>query len=214
MKAPRDAATLSGHVKHVALIAALAAALSGCGGGGTSSATGKAQVSACPEAWQAGWQRLADRIQAPVYCPGWLPTPLTAKIGGPYAFLSVSPARSYLVTFLDQHEGYELHATMRGYPGRTSIPVCRLVNLVGGKKVEGQAPCFAKPSGIRRAAGITATVYTENQDADEHHLVYAWRYKGALYALGHHAHHSIPRRLAVANLDRMLRSLAVVRPRS
>ena len=33
-------------------------------------------------AYLAGWRRLADRIDAPVYCPGWIPTPLTAQIGG------------------------------------------------------------------------------------------------------------------------------------
>ncbi len=188
-------------------------ALAGSSGGREASATTSA-TAACPKAWRLGWQRLADRIQAPVYCPGWLPTPLTGTIGGPYAALSASPDRSYLVTVVDQHEGRELHVTMRGYPGQTSIPVCRVVDLVGGKKVESQTPCFAKPRGTRRAAGITATVYMENQDADEHHVVYAWRYKGSLYALGHHAHHAFTPRLAMANLDRMLRSLAVVRPRS
>ncbi len=29
----------------------------------------------------AAWQRLANRIEAPVYCPGWLPDPLTAQLG-------------------------------------------------------------------------------------------------------------------------------------
>src|SRR5438034_1056949 len=35
----------------------------------------------CPAAWQAGWIRLADKVQAPVYCPSWMPSPLDARIG-------------------------------------------------------------------------------------------------------------------------------------
>ena len=58
------------------------------------------------------------------------------------------------------------------------------------------------------------SVYTKNRDADEDHVVYAWRYEGSLYALGHHADHGLNPRVARANLDRMLRSLALVRPRS
>jgi hypothetical protein len=191
-----------------------AAVLALAGPGGHGAVAIASATATCSKASGPGWQRLADRIQAPVYCPGWLPTPLTAKLGGPYASLSVSPDRSYLVTIADQREGRELHVTMRGYPGRTSIPVCRVVDLVGGKQVERQRPCFAKPSGTRRAAGITATVYTKNRDADEGHVVYVWRHKGSLYALGHHADHSFTPRTARANLDRMLPSLAVVRPRS
>ena len=39
----------------------------------------------CPAAWQAGWIRLADKVQAPVYCPSWLPQPLDGRIGGEYS---------------------------------------------------------------------------------------------------------------------------------
>ena len=38
----------------------------------------------CPSAWARGWQQLANRIQAPVYCPTWMPNPLDGKIGGQY----------------------------------------------------------------------------------------------------------------------------------
>jgi len=185
--------------------------VSGFGGAGAGGESTKA--SACPKAWRAGWQLLADRIQAPVYCPSWLPAPLTGEIGGPYAALSLDADRSYLVTFLDQHEGLEMHVTMRGYPGQTEVPVCRHVELVRGKKIEKQVPCFAGRRGTKRVPGITAVVYTVNQDADEGHVLYAWRYRDSLYTLAHHAEHSLTRRVAVWNLDRMLRSFARVEPR-
>jgi hypothetical protein len=37
---------------------------------------------ACPQAWASGWQKLADKVDAPVYCPRWMPNPLDARIGG------------------------------------------------------------------------------------------------------------------------------------
>jgi hypothetical protein len=56
----------------------------------------------CPAAWAHGWQQLANRIQAPVYCPLWMPNPLDAKIGGDFSDIySVNKDRSYLVSFLE-----------------------------------------------------------------------------------------------------------------
>ena len=50
-----------------------------------------------------GWQRLANRIGADVYCPGWLPDPLTSQIGGQWNNInSVSKDRSYLESFIWQ----------------------------------------------------------------------------------------------------------------
>jgi hypothetical protein len=80
----------------------------------------------------------------------------------------VSPDRSYLITFLQQSEGYELHATMRGYPGTTEIPTCRTVKLVGLKKIEGKAPCFSHP--IARTS-VLRSPSTTGLDADEHHVI-------------------------------------------
>lgn len=204
-------------MRYLVVIASLTALTVGCGGNTSSSNSpaGAPAETSCPKAWKAGWQQLADRIDATVYCPKWLPSPLTGLLGGSTASLSVSPDRSFLVTFLDQHEGFELHATMRGYPGTTEIPECRVVDVLdGGETVESRAPCFGKPSGTRRVGGMMVTVYNEGLDADEHHVIYAWEHAGSLYTLGHHAHHSVTRSRAVGNLDRIMRSLAVVEPSS
>ena len=116
--------------------------------------------------------------------------------------------------FLDQREGFEAHLTMRGYPGRTAIPSCRLVQVKEGQNVETQVPCFAGRRGTKRVPGIIAAVYTVNRDADDSHVLYAWRYRGSLYTLAHHADHSMTPAIARQNLDRIMRSLAVVEPRS
>jgi len=79
----------------------------------------------CPAAWRSGWQALANKIQAPVYCPAWMPNPLDAKIGGQYIDInSVNKDRSYLVSFLEHGDlgSGDVHVNFRGYPGKTAIP--------------------------------------------------------------------------------------------
>jgi hypothetical protein len=135
----------------------------------------------------AGWQKLANRIKAPVYCPGWLPDPLTDQIGGPWNNInSVSKDRSYLESFVWQETGAgaaggELHVNLRAYPGVTKIPTCR----TGG--VDSQnVPCYAAPDGTVTANGIRTTLYTVNQDADTWHYLLLWRRAGTLYTLSEH----------------------------
>ena len=120
---------------------------------------------------------LANRIHAAVYCPGWLPDPLTDQLGGPWNNInSVSRDRSYLESFVWQDTDLggtsgELHVNLRGYPGRTKIPSC----TTGG--VDSQnVPCFADPHGTITEQGIKATLFTVNQDADQWHLLLAWRH--------------------------------------
>lgn len=213
-------------VKRLALaIALLASTLvaAGCAGDSGSnsgvaanserSASGGPATRACPRSWRADWQALSRRVGAPVYCPRWLPFGFTGNIRSSVS-VSVDPDRSYLVTFLDQREGFEAHLTMRGYPGRTTIPACRLVQLKDGQNVETQVPCFAARRGTKRVPGITAAVYTVNRDADDGHVLYAWRYRGSLYTLAHHADHSMTPAIARRNLDRVLPSLALVMPQA
>ena len=85
------------------LLAVVALLASGCGDSARSSKASevKATATKCPTAWRAGWQKLANQIHASVYCPGWMPSPLDAKIGGPRANgRYVDTDRSYLVSFV------------------------------------------------------------------------------------------------------------------
>jgi hypothetical protein len=188
----------------------LALALTACGG--DSSAGARAGVvktkTSCLD--RKGWQRLANRIHAPVYCPGWMPDPLDGVIGGQWNNInSVSRDRSYLIGFIwYEHGSGELHVNLRGYPGRTAIPRCP--GDVGKSKV----PCFADPHGHMRANGINATVYTVNQGADQWHVLLAWHHKGSLYALSQHVAAPLTFNGVVADLKRQLRSLTLVQPRS
>jgi hypothetical protein len=176
-------------------------------------AAGAGAASAAPACRHlAGWQRLADRIHAPVYCPGWLPDPLDGRIGGQWNNIdSVSRDRSYLIGFVWQEVGSgELHVNLRGYPGRTAIPTCR--RAPEGNAPARKVPCFADPRGQKRVGAIRATLYTVNQDADTWHLLYAWRHGGSLYAISQHVAPPLTYRMVLANLDRELRSLVLVKP--
>lgn len=196
------------------LAAALALVASGCG-----SAAARRAAAAKPAAprcaYRAGWQRLADRIRAPVYCPGWLPDPLTAQIGGPWNNIDeVSPDRSYLESFVWQETevgangaGGELHVNLRGYPGRTTIPTCPT-----GANDTGLEPCFGGPHGHVLENGIRATLYTVNQGADEWHIALLWRHAGSLYTISEHLAPPLDYRKVVDYLRRELRSLVLIRP--
>jgi hypothetical protein len=164
----------------------------------------------CPHAWAGGWQKLANKVDAPVYCPTWMPNPLDALISGQYIDIySISKDRSYLVSFLahgDLGSG-DVHVNFRGYPGRTKIPKCPAP--VG----EGSVPCFSNPVGMLRANGIDATVYQVNQGADQWHILLAWHHRGSLYTVSEHVIKPyLSASLVMKNLDRLLAGLVLVRP--
>jgi hypothetical protein len=200
------------------LSAALALVASGCGGSAADVA-GKAPTSApvlkphC--AYPAGWQRLANRIAAGVYCPGWLPDPLIPQIGGKWNNInSVSRDRSYLESFVWQETeagangaGGELHVNLRGYPGRTTIPTCPT-----GAGNSNPMPCFAEARGRVRENGIDATLYTVNQGADQWHYALAWRHRGALYTLSEHLAPPLNGPKLVRYLRKELLSLVLIEP--
>ena len=189
------------------LLAALA--LAGCGATDAPRLSkGQAAVTtakSCPAAWQRSWQKLANRIDAPVYCPSWLPDPLTGQIGGRWNNIdSVGKDRSYLIGFVWQEIGQEIHINLRGYPGVTKIPICRSVELVGGKEHTTKVPCFADARGQKTIAGFRVTEYTVNQDADQWHVLYAWRHDGSLYTLSQHVAPPLTFPMVVRNLNREL----------
>ena len=200
------------------LAVAAAAMLAGCSGddgdsGEEAQAARPAAPAACPAAWKPGWQQLANRIDAPVFCPTWMPNPLTAQIGGEWDNgVSVDPDRSYLVSFLWHEAGNDVHVNLRGYPGATRIPRCDDVQSVGGKTHRRAVACFADAQGSRRVGNHRVTLYTANRGVDEWHLLYAWRYRGALYTLSEHVAPPFSLGRVKQNLDRMMRTLALVEP--
>ena len=183
---------------------------SGCGGA-KHAAPAPVVTSKPPCAYPAGWQKLAAKVKVAVYCPGWLPDPLTSQIDGKWSNgNSVSPDRSYLESFVWQETGPgiaggELHVVLRAYPGVTKIPTCR----TGGVDSR-NVPCFAGQRGTITAGGITAKLYTVNQDMDAWHAVALWRKDGTLYTLSEHVAPPLTFNKVVSYLKRELASLVLI----
>jgi len=211
----------------VIVVSTLVLVAAGCGGGSKGSKATVATVasapakSVCPAAWRPVYQRLANRIRAAVYCPSWMPSPLTGEIGRNVSFggaggssLSVDKDGSYLALFVWAEPGSgEVHVNLRGYPGRTTVPTCIKEDTNGTKLVKTNIPCFSDARGTVRAPGIVATVYTVNQDADLWHVLYAWRYRGGLYTVSQHVAPPLNYAKVVASLNRILNNLVLVPPR-
>jgi hypothetical protein len=196
------------------LLVALAGVASGCGAGEKKAEAAPARPTAkCSD--RAGWQKLANRIGAPVYCPAWMPNPLDAKIGGEWDNgVSVKPDRSYLVSFLwHESQSGDVHVNFRGYPGKTAIPTCEKLDTVNGRARRSRIPCFADAIDRHRVAGEAVTVYAVNQDADQWHILYAWRHAGSLYAVSEHVIRPLNYRKVRRNLDRLVRGLTLLKPK-
>jgi hypothetical protein len=194
------------------LLLGLSVVVSGCGSEARPAAAAqKLAKPACPN--PAAWQKLANRVGAPVYCPGWLPDPLTGKLGAVDNNInSVSADHSYLESWVWQETGGgaaggELHVNLRGYPGVTKIPTCR----TGGSDSR-NVPCFASPVGRLSANGISSAVYTVNQDADSWHYLVLWRRYGNLYTLSEHVAPPLTGQHVRRYLKRELASLVLFRP--
>jgi hypothetical protein len=198
------------------LLAGVALVAGGCGSSTAAPRVAKKVAPTCPAPWRAGWQRLADEIQAPVYCPSWLPEPLTGKIGPRGSARYVEPNRSYLVAFFwletTPTGGEEVHVNFRGYPGRVTIPICEDTLTVNGKTSHPKMPCFDDARGQKRFGSTKATFYTANQGADQWHLLYAWRHAGSLYTVSEHVAPPYTYRQVVANLNRIMRGLVLLKP--
>ena len=196
-------------MSRVALLLVIAAALAGCSFRSEAEDTSAAKPAArgCPAAWEPGWQRLANQVDIPVYCPSWMPSPLDGLIDGQWN--SSGPAvdrdRSYLVGFLWHEAGSgDVHVNFRGYPGRTAVPRCR--------DRKRSIPCFSDPRGTRRVGDKTVTVYTVSRDADQWHVTYLWRRGGTLYTVSEHVAPPLTFRRVMANLDRLVGGLELIRP--
>jgi hypothetical protein len=139
-----------------------------------------------------------------VYCPSWLPAPLTGELGGEWhATDSVKRDGSYLMGFIwYEHAAAEVHVNLRAYPGRTEIPTCN------GR------PCFSDSQGPKRVGDFDVEVFTVNRGADTWHVLYAWERDGSLYTVSQHVvpELGLPYARVVANLDRIVKGLELVEP--
>jgi hypothetical protein len=191
----------------VKVVGAIAVAACAVALGGSGAAASSAASRSCPAAWRAGWAKLANKVGAPVYCPGWMPNPLDGKIGGPWNGLrSVDKRGGYLVSFIYQETGSgEVHVNFHRWPS-TKMPRCR------DESSQRQIPCYSDASGGRKTRGIDATFYTVSRDADQWHLSYLWRHDGATYVVSEHVAPPYTYAQVKKNVTRILDSLVLLQP--
>ena len=194
--------------------------VAGCGGsdgGGAEAARAKeAEKPQCPKEWREDWQRLANRIEAPVYCPSWMPDPLDGDMDSMWNNInSVGRDGSYLLgwTWFEVHSG-ELHVNLRGQPGNTEIPTCQEVETEAGVTRRRKVPCFADPGEKKKLGDLEVQVYTRNRGADVWHVLYAWEDDGSLYAVSQHVDEPLTYAQVVESLDRITRGLFRIEPAS
>jgi hypothetical protein len=207
-------------MRKLAAIAALlgvCALLAACGSSKKSAPPPPAKPQAPTCAHPVGWQKLANRIKAAVYCPGWLPDPLTGELGAVDNNLhSVSSDRSYLESWIWQDTDSGglsglLHVNLRGYPGVHKVPNC----TTGGTGSENRVvKCFAGRIGSYAANGIHATIDTVNQDADEWHIAMVWQANGGLYTISEHVAPPLTADKVMVYLKHELRNLVLIKPSS
>ena len=182
--------------------------LAGCSGGDKAEGSDAAKARpACPAAFKPEWQRLANRVQVPVYCPSWMPSPLDADIGGQWNSDGpvVDKDRSYLVGFLWHEAGAgDVHVNFRAYPGRTAVPRCK-----DGRQL---VPCFSDARGTKQIGDKKVTVYTVSRDADQWHVSFLWRRNGTLYAATEHVAPPLTFGKVVSNLERLVGGLELIKP--
>jgi hypothetical protein len=189
-------------------VVAACVVLVGCSGEDDATANPAQQTTVvdatCPPALARGWQKLADQIDAAVYCPSWLPDPLTGRIGGQWEGVhSVTKTGSYLIGFIWFERGAgEVHVNLRGYPGETKVPSCN------------GEPCFSGDRGTREVVGKTVDVYTVNRGADTWHVLYAWEEDGSLYSVSQHVvpELGLSYSQVVKYLDRIMAGLVKIEP--
>jgi hypothetical protein len=190
----------------VVLAAAASLILTACGSSPEPAAKASSTPS-CPATWQPGWAKLARQIDAPVYCPGWMPNPLDGRIGSEWNGLRLVDKRGgFLVSFIYQETGSgEVHVNFHRWPG-TRMPRCR------AETSKRRIPCYSDPAGRVKTHGIDATLYTVSRDADQWHLSYLWRANGATYVVSEHVAPPYSFAQVKRNVTRLLRSLVLVPP--
>lgn len=150
---------------------------SACGGGGSATSSGGASTTgaapACPAAWKAGWQAWANRVDERVYCPSFLPNPLTGEIHGQWN-TALAPGKRWQVGYAWLEHDDLVHVVFEGYPAAGWPPSCEGV------------PCFAGKTGTEDVGGHRVTWYDHNQASHTGHVAAVFRDGRIVYVVSMH----------------------------
>jgi len=169
------------------LIAAIVVALAApaCSGGDDASttapsseppaSTAPATPAECPSAIASGWQRWANRVDETVYCPTFMPSPVTAEIGGQWN-TAIAPGRSWQLGFTWLEHDDLVHIVFEAVP-RTRWPI----------SCEG-VPCFDDRTGTERIGDHEVTWYDRNEASHSGHIAAVFRSGGMVQIVSMHVY--------------------------
>jgi hypothetical protein len=195
-------------------VAALAAGCAGAGDAGAGGETGKpAAEKQCPKAWAADWARWADRVGMTVYCPTWLPSPITGEIGGQWNTAAES-GRFWQLGYVWRDVGFAdlVHVVFDGYPPDAWPRKCRDTRRVDGKVTTVPVPCFSGPLGRERVNGLDVRWFRRGRGSHGGHVVALFAHEGNTYAVSMHGLPGTPIERTRANVRRIVANLVPVRP--
>jgi hypothetical protein len=163
------------HRRAIVLLVAVVVTVSACGSGTANSGSKSSPETGCSKTWAAGWQKWADRVRMPVWCPGWMPSPIDAIIHGQWNTAQVEQHQWQLgYAWLEQ--GQLVHVIFEGYPHGTFPPTC-----------EGGVPCFGgEEAKSVTIAGHVVHWYDHNQASHSGHIAAVFSSGGNTYVVSIH----------------------------
>ncbi len=184
------------------LLTAAAVTLAGCGSGSATSGSSSSQASGCSATWKPGWQRWTDKVRMPVWCPGWMPSPIDAIIHGQWNTAEVEHHQWQLgYAWLEQ--GQLIHVIFEGYPPNTFPPTC-----------EGNVPCFGgEEAKAAQIGGHTVHWYDHNHASHTGHVAAVFQSDGNTYVVSIHVVSPISTKaIAKRDLTHIITSSSLLRP--
>jgi hypothetical protein len=163
------------HRRAMVLLAAVVVTVSACGSGTSHSGSEPAAAAGCSKTWKAGWQTWANRVGMPVWCPGWMPSPVDAIIRGQWNTAQVEQ-RQWQLGYAWLEQGQLVHVIFEGYPAGTFPPKC-----------EGGVPCFGgEEARSATIAGHVVRWYDRNHASHSGHVAAVFAWGGNTYVVSIH----------------------------
>jgi hypothetical protein len=156
------------------LLVAVAVTAAACGSGGASSGSKTAAPTGCAKAWKTGWQTWSDKVGMPVWCPGWMPSPIDAIIHGQWNTARIEQ-HQWQLGYAWLEEGQLVHVVFEGYPEGTFPPRCEGVPCFGGEE-----------AGSERVGGHVVHWYDHNHASHSGHIAGIFRSGTDTYVVSIH----------------------------
>ncbi len=197
--------TKSAFAGRLALPLAIAILGFGCGDDGPPAAGAPSSrspaVATCPAAWADDWQAWAERIGAKVFCPSFLPSPITGEIDGRWN-TAKAPGKVWQLGYAWLEHDDLVHVVFEGYPDKRWPPDCEGV------------PCFADKVGTERIGSHEVTWYDRNEASHSGHVAAVFHDSGYVYVVSMHVYRPYDSRQQVTGLvRRMVAGLVPLEPR-